>query len=446
MGTISASGSTAVTPSENTTYTLTAGGPAGTVTASATVAIAAAAPPVVSVFSANPASIGSGQSAVLQWNVTGATSITINHDVGEVSPSGSIAVSPSENTTYTLTATSTAGSVTAAAVVSVGASKPPVIASFTASPTTISGNQTSTLQWNVTGATSVSIDKGIGTVDVTGEVSVSPSSTTTYTLTASSGGKPVTATATVSILATGTPSITSFNAVPGVITAGQSTELRWNVAGATSVSIDQGIGPVPVTGTLLVSPTTHTTYTITATGTASSVTATVNVTVAQSTTVTISSFTSSPALIRSGDQATLQWNVSGATSVSIDHDVGAVSQQGTTQVTPTENTTYTLTAGGTSGSTTASTTVSVVPAGTPIITSFAASPTMITAGQSSTLEWNVTGAGSASINGGIGTVPMAGSATITPSENTTYTLTALGSPGTAISTVTVTVYPATSTQ
>jgi hypothetical protein len=439
VGTVSASGSSAVTPSENTTYTLTAGGPAGTVTASAAVTVATGARPVVSIFSASPAAVSNGQPSILQWNVTGATSISINHDIGEVSPTGSISVSPSENTTYTLTATSKAGSATASAAVSVGASRPPVIASFTATPATISGNQTSTLQWNVTGATSVSINKGIGTVDVVGTITVSPSSTITYTLTASSGGAPVTATATVSILTAGTPSIASFTAVPGVITAGQSTELRWNVAGATSVSIDQGIGAVPITGTLQVSPATHTIYTLTATGTANSVTATVTVTVAQSSTVTISSFTSSPGTIHAGDQSTLQWNVSGATSVAIDHGVGPVSLQGTIQVTPTENTTYTLTAGNGSGGTSATLTVSVIAAGTPIITSFIASPATVTSGQSSTLEWNVTGANSVSISGGIGIVSLTGSATITPSENTTYTLTAQGNPGTASSTVNVTV-------
>ena len=444
VGTIPASGSSPVSPSENTTYTLTAGGPAGSVKASTTITIAGANPPAVSVFSAKPAAINVGQSSLLQWDVTGATSVSINHDVGSVDPSGSKAVSPSENTTYILTAKNDYGSINASAVVAVYQSKPPVIGSFTATATAISAGQSSTLQWSVTGATSISINPGIGTVSSTGTFSVSPSDNTTYIITASSGGSTVTSTATISIVPTGTPVITSFNAVPGVITKGQSTELRWNVSGATSVSIDQGVGTVDVrSGTVDVSPTTHTTYTLTATGTAGSVTARVIVTVAPPAAFTINSFTSSPVTIKAGEQATLRWNVSGATSVSIDHDVGdGLPLQGTATVTPTVATTYTLTATGSSSSATALVTVSVIAAGTPVITSFTAAPSAITAGQSTTLEWNVTDANSVSIDNGIGTVSLTGSVTMSPSVTTTYTLTAQGNSGTDNSAVTVTVNPA----
>ncbi|MCX6008002.1 MAG: zinc ribbon domain-containing protein [Chloroflexi bacterium] len=444
VGTVPASGSAPISPSENTTYTLTAGGRAGSVKASTTVTMAGATPPAISVFSAKPAAINIGQSSLLQWEVTGATSVSINHDVGPVDPSGSKAVSPSENTTYILTAKNDYGSISASAVVAVYLSKPPVIGSFTATPSAITAGQSSTLQWTVTGATSVSINPGIGTVDSTGTFSISPSDNTTYILTASSGGSTVTSTATISIVPTGTPIITSFNAVPGVITKGQSTELRWNVSGATSVSIDQGIGTVDLrSGTVEVSPATHTTYILTATGTAGSSTASVIVTVAPPSTLSINSFTSSPVTIRAGNQATLQWSVSGATSVTIDHGVGdSLPLQGTASVTPNVETTYTLTAIGSSNTITASVTVSVIAAGTPVIALFTAS-SPITAGHSTTLEWNVEDANSVHIDNGIGTVPLIGSVTTSSlSETTTYTLTAQGNSGTATSTVTVTVNPA----
>ena len=62
----------------------------------------------------------------------------------------------------------------------------PVISSFTASPSTITTGQSSTLAWSVSGtpAPVVSIAPGIGTVSGS-SVSVSPTSTTTYTLTVS---------------------------------------------------------------------------------------------------------------------------------------------------------------------------------------------------------------------------------------------------------------------
>ncbi len=441
VGTVPASGSSPVSPSENTTYTLTAGWRSGSVKASTAVTIAGATPPAVSVFSVKPAAINIGQSSLLQWDVTGATSVSINHDIGAVDPTGSKAVSPSENTTYILTAKNDYGSITASAVVAVYQSKPPVIGSFTATPSTISAGQSSSLQWAVTGATSVAINPGVGTVDSTGTFSVSPSENTTYILTATSGASTVTSTATILIAPTGTPAITSFSAVPGVITKGQSTELRWNVSGATSVSIDQGIGAVDaLSGTAEVSPTTHTTYILTATGTAGSTTASVIVIVTPPSTISVSSFTSSPVTIRAGEQSTLQWNVIGATSVSIDHDVGdSLPLQGTATVTPTVETTYTLTATGSSNTVTASVKVSVIAAGTPVISSFTASPPAITAGGNSFLEWNVTGANSLSLDNGIGTVSLTGSVTVSPPVTTTYTLTAQGDSSTATSTVTVTV-------
>jgi len=59
----------------------------------------------------------------------------------------------------------------------------PVINSFTASPLSISLGGSSTLSWDVTNATSVSITD-LGSVSAAGSQSVSPTTTTTYTLTA----------------------------------------------------------------------------------------------------------------------------------------------------------------------------------------------------------------------------------------------------------------------
>ena len=75
------------------------------------------------------------------------------------------------------------------------------------------------------------------------------------------------------------PIINSFSADPPSITVGESSTLSWSVTDATSVTIDNGIGSVALTGTSSVNPTTSTTYTLTATNTAGSVTATCAVTV-----------------------------------------------------------------------------------------------------------------------------------------------------------------------
>ena len=135
-------------------------------------------------LSVDPASIQRGQSATLNWQVTGeSTSVSINQGVGTVQATGSQRVQPTNTTTYTLTATGPGGSNTATATLTVIA-PPPVVASFTADPASIQRGQSSTLNWQVTGeATSISINQGVGTVQATGNSRVQPDNSTTYTLT-----------------------------------------------------------------------------------------------------------------------------------------------------------------------------------------------------------------------------------------------------------------------
>lgn len=76
----------------------------------------------------------------------------------------------------------------------------PVVAQFSAEPTSIQRGQSATLRWEVSGsATSVSIDQTIGAVQNTGNRRVFPSESTTYTLTATGPGGTTTASATVSV-------------------------------------------------------------------------------------------------------------------------------------------------------------------------------------------------------------------------------------------------------
>jgi len=79
-----------------------------------------AAVPTISSFIASPASISpfdAGESATLSWSVASATSISIT-GIGAVT-GASLQVSPSQTTTYTLTASNAQGSVTAQTTVTV---------------------------------------------------------------------------------------------------------------------------------------------------------------------------------------------------------------------------------------------------------------------------------------------------------------------------------------
>jgi hypothetical protein len=113
---------TTQSPSSTSTPSITQTPPAvtpGPVTSSATVTDNPATLPTVTSFTAIPASISPGQSLTLQWDVSGATSASIN-GIGPVnSTSGTQTAAPTETTVYTITATNSAGSVYASATVTV---------------------------------------------------------------------------------------------------------------------------------------------------------------------------------------------------------------------------------------------------------------------------------------------------------------------------------------
>src|SRR3954470_1308505 len=113
----------------------------------------------------------------------------------------------------------------------------------------------------------------------------------------------------------------TFTATPSAITPGSSTTLTWNAANETSVTIDNGVGTFPASGSITVSPKVTTTYNATATGPDGTKTAVARVFVG---TIAIQQFTANPTAIGQGAVATLTWNVKGADSVSIDNGVGKV--------------------------------------------------------------------------------------------------------------------------
>jgi hypothetical protein len=79
------------------------------------------------------------------------------------------------------------------------------------------------------------------------------------------------------------------------------------------------------------------------------------------------------------------------------------------------------------------------PKNLPTIISFYAIPDTIEKGETTTLSWSIIDAATASIDQGIGSVGSSGERTVTPTENTTYTLTAGNSDGTVTKTASVTV-------
>ena len=75
-------------------------------------------------LTANPDTIQAGQSSTLSWQTQNATDVTIE-GIGKVDPSGSKQVSPTQSTTYTLTAKGAGGNQDATARVTVTQPPPP---------------------------------------------------------------------------------------------------------------------------------------------------------------------------------------------------------------------------------------------------------------------------------------------------------------------------------
>ena len=315
---------------------------------------------------------------------------------------------------------------------------PPVnadIASFSAAPTTITDGQSSTLSWTVNAGTGCMIDNSVGGVGLSGSQVVSPTATTTYTLSCSgqNGGAGDTAQTTVTVNpAPVNADIATFTAAPSTITTGQSSTLVWTVNAGQTCTIDQGVGAVAATGNQSVSPTVTTAYTLTCQGlnggASDSVQATVTFDVSP-VNANIASFTASPTTITEGQSSMLGWSVGAGTNCSIDQSVGAVSAAGNQSVSPTVTTTYTMTCDGLNGGTVDSATASVTVSPAPVnanISSFTATPSTIIEGQSSTLDWTVSTGQNCSINQAVGAVALSGSQSVSPTVTTTYTMTCQG--------------------
>lgn len=330
-------------------------------------------------FDAGPEIIEPGESSVLSWEVSGANSVTIEPGFGVVNSSGSFSVSPSETTTYKLIASGDGDEKIAMCTVTVE-EEDLLISSFDASPDSIKPGESAVLNWHVSGVSNVTIKPDVGTVEPAGTLDVSPSTTTSYKLTASNGEKEDIAYCTVTVeenpqtpeenMTSGEgkvlppaenlptseenltpegdptleedlnskedlasedlPSIVTFNADSDVVEKGESSNLTWSVTEATEISIDPGIGTASLTGSQRIFPEETTTYTLTATNEAGSVTASKVVYVEEPSTSTSPVAIGTPEQVspdngeefdNSTAQVKLEWKtVSGAASYAVEID------------------------------------------------------------------------------------------------------------------------------
>lgn len=302
---------------------------------------------------------------------------------------------------------------------------------FSATPETIMSGSAINLAWATTHADTCHIEPNIGSVATNGSLTISPDTTTTYTLTATGPGGSTSATAAVTVNRP-VPTV-DLTVRPGEIISGASAVLQWSSTNADSCRIDPDVGAVELQGELSVFPTETTTYTISATGSGGSASASVLVAVTHpEPTVTLSV---DPQEIVQGGTATLTWTSEFAETCAIDPDFGQVEPSGSMPVSPEETTTYQIAAAGAGVTTTAEATITVTP---PLPTvEITATPTTITPGEKAILSWTSSHAQSCVIQPDIGIVDPSGSISVSPAEDTTYTISASGAGGTMSSAVTI---------
>ena len=305
---------------------------------------------------------------------------------------------------------------------------PPIVASFVAVPGTIVRGDSARLVWTVYGADSLVLSPSVGVVAGT-SIWVHPMSTSMYTLVALNRAGRDSAHTTVTVTLPPLPVITSFVASADTIVGGAASVLSWDVTGADTVRIDQGIG-ITKGNLLRVQPITTTTYTLIAVNAGGPITATATVAV-----VVPSSPPPSPAnfVARSigGGGVLLSWSAvptASSFSLEVSSNISPTFQPLTTvggstyyvsDGTTTANNVYTyrltaINSVGTSSSVTASSiSAPQPPEGPPPITIVPPSPVTVSRGQSVTftgsqpVTWVVLdGAGGGTItSGGTYTAP-----------------------------------------
>jgi len=285
------------------------------------------------VATASPTKICVG--ALSTISVSGGTSYSWDNSLGTVT---SKAVSPSITTTYKVTGTDANGCVNTASVVLTVNALPTI--TVTATPTIVCPGGTASLVAG--GGTSYSWSNTLGTGT---PKTVTPASSTTYSITGTDANTSCSNTANVIVGVSALPTVT-LTALPTIICKGTTSTLT--AAGATTYIWS---GTLPAGTSNIVSPTVTTSYFVT--GTLAGCTATATTTVSLFTSPTIS-ITATPTLVCAGTATSLKGN--GGTNYTWNNALGT----GTTiSATPSANTTYIVTgtdANGCSG--TASTAIS----------------------------------------------------------------------------------------
>ncbi len=285
-------------------------------------------------FDATPNPVTQGDAVTLSWVTKGAVAVQLTDENGtrlDVAErgvkAGSIQVRPNQPVTYTLEAVNGAGKKASKKVELKMANPEQGIDSFTARPAAIDLGSSSTLSWISLFADKVELKN-----EVTGEVvevknglesfKVSPTETTTYTLTAYGEGEPRSAQTTVTLL--GPPEIAITSSASSVLPGGGATLTLFFSPETKNVQLFRGEIDITPDWPALISP-------LTATVSATAPTEFTMVAVSGSgesrdsvtlgvTPVVDSFVVLTPESMRIGNPIEVSWTVRGAESVQIFSD------------------------------------------------------------------------------------------------------------------------------
>ncbi len=316
--------------------------------------------PQIIAFTAKPSKIKRGASSTLSWQTENADSCEIRPEIGTVDPSGSTSVLPAETTTYTLTAAGTGDPATDKVTVTIENSAPVAQAGpdqtvFVGNTVALNGSASAdvdgdslSFSWAFTkvpeGSTAVLSD---GSAE---DPTFTPDLAGIYEVKLIVNDGEVDSPAD-QVVITANPRMVNVPDVVAWLQADAEAELleAGLVVGAIifehSETLEEGsvISQSPVAGTSVVEN------------------SAVNLSISlgsQNQTPTVS-FNASPTPIEQGQSSTLSWSSMRGESAHIDNDIGSVSLEGTTLVSPQSSTTYTLTVTGPAGSANAQVTVQV---------------------------------------------------------------------------------------
>ncbi|XKT75472.1 MAG: hypothetical protein ACJKSS_01655 [Patescibacteria group bacterium UBA2103] len=295
-------------------------------------------PAPVCSLTVNPTSIVEGDSATLTWVTRYADLLAIDNSIGNLSEiTGSVSVSPTETTTYTLVAQNSYTGRTVECNATVTVTEPPVVpvCTLNVNPSAIERGGSATISWTTTNGSTFRIG-GIG--DLTpvsgGSTEVTPVAAGTYTyvgVVTSADGSTATCedTLTVTPPIVVNPPVCTLDIVQDTITIGEKINIDWETRHANTFSIDNGVGDINLWTDPIASGSVSTTPgsegTITYTGTATN---TDGDTVECSDTVTVlpigidtpaCTLTADKFSLLPGETTTIRWTLINVTEATLQH-------------------------------------------------------------------------------------------------------------------------------